>query len=70
MGSLNDDTEAALAGVLALCRATQEDVEAVQRHDEAAIALLDINDDEAIKVPRKLFFPCCGIRGFTCARKC
>lgn len=50
MGSLGDETAAALAGVVGLCRTTQEDVDALQRHDEAALALLDINDDDAMKV--------------------
>lgn len=50
MASLGHETAAALAGVVGLCRTTQEDVEALQRHDEAALALLDINDDDAMKV--------------------
>lgn len=50
MGSLGDETAAALAGIVGLCRTTQEDVDALQRHDEAALALLDINDDDAMKV--------------------
>lgn len=48
---LADQTEACLAGVLNLCTSiTQEDVDAVQRHDEAALALLDVNDDDAMEV--------------------
>lgn len=50
MFTLADETEAALSGVLRLCNTTQEDLDAVQRHDEAAVALLDINDDDAVKV--------------------
>lgn len=51
MGSLMDQTEIALAAVLGLCGGiTQEDVGAVQRHDEAAIALFDVNEDDAAKV--------------------
>ncbi|CBJ30347.1 conserved unknown protein [Ectocarpus siliculosus] len=52
MGSLIDQTEAALARVLSLCSSGpvgEQDVDALQRHDEAALALLDINDDDAIK---------------------
>lgn len=52
MGSLVDQTEAALARVLRLCSGGvgQQDVDALQRHDEAALALLDINDDDAVEV--------------------
>lgn len=50
MGSLGDETVTTLAGVVGLCRTTQEDADALQRHDEAALALLDINDDDAMKV--------------------
>lgn len=52
MGSNHDRTEAALAAVLSLCNCSvgQEDMEAVQRHDEAAIALLDVNEDASLKV--------------------
>ncbi|CAM9604187.1 unnamed protein product, partial [Ectocarpus sp. 12 AP-2014] len=52
MGSLIDQTQAALARVLSLCSSGlvgEQDVDALQRHDEAALALLDINDDDAIK---------------------
>lgn len=55
MGSLIDQTEAALARVLSLCGSGpvgDQDVDALQRHDEAALALLDINDDDAMKVGR------------------
>lgn len=49
--SLADQTEVCLAGVLNLCSTiAQDDVDAVQRHDEAALALLDINDDDALEV--------------------
>lgn len=52
MGSLVDQTEAALAGVLSLCSGSvgQQDVDALQRHDETALALLDINDDDSVEV--------------------
>ncbi|CAM9107694.1 unnamed protein product [Ectocarpus sp. 4 AP-2014] len=52
MGSLIDQTEAALARVLSLCSSDpvgEQDVDALQRHDEAALALLDMNDDDAMK---------------------
>lgn len=58
MGSLIDQTEAALARVLSLCSGGggngggvgQEDVEALQRHDEATLSLLEVNDGDALKV--------------------
>lgn len=53
MGSLIDQTEGALARVLSLCSnggVGQEDVDALQRHDEATLSLLEVNDDDAIKV--------------------
>lgn len=52
MGSLVDQTEAALARVLSLCNGGvgQQDVDALQRHDEAALAMIDINDDDSVKV--------------------
>lgn len=53
MGSLIDQTEVALGRVLGLCSGggiVQQDVEALQRHDEAALALLDVNDGDAMKV--------------------
>lgn len=53
MGSLVDQTEVALGRVLGLCSGgaiVQQDVEALQCHDEAALALLDVNDGDAVKV--------------------
>lgn len=54
MGSrLNAETETALAAVLRLCNngtVAQEDFDALERHDEAALALLDVCEDEAVKV--------------------
>lgn len=52
MGSLVDQTEGALARVLSLCSGGvgQQDVDALQRHDETALALLDINDDDSVEV--------------------
>lgn len=50
MDSLRTETEAALAGVLSLCTVTDDDVNALQRHDDAALASLDINDVDAAKV--------------------
>lgn len=52
MGSLVDQTEAALARVLSLCSGGvgQQDVDALQRHDEAALLLLDINEDDSVQV--------------------
>lgn len=52
MGSLIDQTEVALARVLSLCSGGvgQQDVDALQRHDETALALLDINDDDSVEV--------------------
>lgn len=63
MGSrLKDETEMALGRVLQLvCNSdvvsvTQQDFDALERHDEAALALLDINEDEAAKVCRLVWF--------------
>lgn len=50
MTSLGDKMEENLAGVLSLCNVTQEDVDAVQRHDDAAIALLEVNERDAKEV--------------------
>lgn len=56
METLIDQTEAALPRVLSLCSSGnnggvgQEDVDALQRHDEATLSLLEVNDDDAIKV--------------------
>lgn len=56
MGSrLKAETEVALAGVLRLCNddnisVTQEDFDALERHDEAALASLDVNEEDAVEV--------------------
>lgn len=50
MDSLRTETDAALAGVLSLCTVTHDDVDALQRHDDAALASLEINDVDAAKV--------------------
>lgn len=51
-----DQTEAALARVLSLCSnggVEQQDVDALQCHDEATLLLLEVNDDDAKKVCRR-----------------
>ncbi|CAM9946032.1 unnamed protein product [Choristocarpus tenellus] len=49
MVSLLETTEKSLAGVLRLCSVSQADVDAIGLHDEATIALLNVDDDDAIK---------------------
>ena len=50
MDLLRAKTVATLAQVLRLCEVTQEDVDALQRHDDGALATLDVNDADAMKV--------------------
>eukprot|EP00752_Nemacystus_decipiens_P008134 g7274.t1 len=54
MGSLVDQTEASLACVLSLCSGGvgQQDVDALQRHDETTLALLDISEDDSVEAIR------------------
>lgn len=53
---LKGATEVALAGVLRLSHGdnissvTQEDFDALERHDEAVLASLDVNEQDAVKV--------------------
>lgn len=52
--SLKDETEVSLAGVLRLCNGnggiTREDFDAVERHDETTLALLEVNEEDTMKV--------------------
>lgn len=50
MATLEEQTETALRAVLNLCTVTQDDVDALQRHDDAALASLDIIKEDAAQV--------------------
>lgn len=43
MEPFRTEKDDALAGVLSLCTASQHDLDALQRYDDAALASLDIN---------------------------
>lgn len=60
MARLAEETEIAVGRVLRLlCNGcTREDFDAVERHDEAALSLLDLNEENAIAVRMSVFAHC------------